>query len=215
MIGSSIPRYYLVALAAVSCTATACEKKPSVDKAIEQPPEKPIELPGDRPQPPPPDLALVATAVQLAEPDTAAAPQGERARVLDPSALAEHVENRFGYAILLPKGARELSKDDNSHTFSAILADGDNEINVTLSRIEVSSLSDAVNTVTMFGANDVLEQRDMDGGGYFVVKSPQLDVEEVWAFRHGHKLPVAAKCTGPKSNIAILRIICGSLRLIQ
>lgn len=214
MIALKIPRRLLVASTALLCATSGCEKKTNAEKPAAPALEKPSDLPGEQPHP----LMLEATAstvaVQLPENVSAAVEQTATA-ALGTDALVERVENGFGYAILLPKGARELSKDDSSHTFSLILPDGDNEINVTISRLEAASLADAINTATMFGANDVLEQRDMDGGGYFIVKGPRLGLQEVWAFRHGRKQPVAAKCTGPASNIAILRAICASLRLIQ
>lgn len=117
----------------------------------------------------------------------------------------------FGYTVRLPKGAKELAKDDMAQTYSLTLPDGANELNLHLSHAGATSLDDAVATATMMGSKSVIEKQEMGTDGWLVVKAPQGPIQEVWMFRKGKTTPVTAKCTGPATALGTLKLMCTSL----
>lgn len=117
----------------------------------------------------------------------------------------------FGYTVRLPKGAKELAKDDMAQTYSLTLPDGANELNLHLTHAGATSLDDAVATATMMGSKSVIEKQEMGTDGWLVVKAPQGPIQEVWVFRKGKTTPVTAKCTGPATALGTLKLMCTSL----
>jgi hypothetical protein len=124
----------------------------------------------------------------------------------------ERTDETFGYSVQMPRGVKELARDDLAQTYSLVLPDGVNELNVNLTHNGEATLEGAINTATLMGSKDIAERAELPGGGFLVVKAPQASVQEVWVFQKGKTTPVTAKCTGPSSHLDTLKTMCTSLR---
>lgn len=192
-------------------TAVGCKKEAPPAAAVEAPaepvqaPEKPLEVPAVAPAPVADPVAVSPTAA------TGGAAGGASDVRIE---LEEKRDEGFGYVVKMPRGAKELAKDDMAQTYSLVLPDGVNELNINLTHNGATSLEDAVSTATMMGTKEVLEKKAVDGG-WLVVKGAQLNVQEVWVFQQGKATPVTAKCTGPSGQLDALKAMCSSLQALK
>ena len=163
--------------------------------------EKPVEVPVVAPAPVTPPVAVSPTV---------AAGSANDVRI----ELEEKRDEGFGYVVKMPRGAKELAKDDMAQTYSLVLPDGVNELNINLTHNGATSLEDAVSTATLMGTKEVLENKAIEGG-WLVVKGAQMNIQEVWMFQRGKAKPVTAKCTGPSGQLEALKAMCSSLQALK
>ena len=119
-----------------------------------------------------------------------------------------------GYEIKIPKGSKELQKNEFAHTFSLVLPGGMHEFNTHLSFVGNDSLDALVRNATMMGGKDLKEKKKIDGG-FMVVKAARMSVVEVWVSKKGKTKGITVKCSGPEKELARLQEICQSLKVTK
>lgn len=127
--------------------------------------------------------------------------------------LEEKKDEAFGYAIQIPKGAKELQKNDMAHTYSLPLPGGLYEYNIHLTQADNADLASLEKMATMMGGKEVTKKKELEGGGFLVVKKPRMKMVEMWVSQKGKK-PVTAKCSGPEGEAKRVEEICTSLKAL-
>lgn len=150
-----------------------------------------------------------------AKDDKAGAASDAKTKAADPAEakaieLEEISDEGLGYTIQIPKGAKTLQKTDMAHTYSLPLPGGLFEYNVHLTGAEMKDLADLERMATMMGGKEIDEKKELEGGGYMVVKKPETKILEVWVAKKGKKA-VTAKCSAPVTEKEKLIEICTSL----
>jgi hypothetical protein len=132
-----------------------------------------------------------------------------------PIALETVSRPDMGYQISVPKGAKVLGQSSLQHTYSLVLPDRVNEINVNVAKVGEDSLDAAVRTVQMAGVDKILEKSDRGGGEYDIVAAWGPGTQQVHAYRRKGPVKVRAKCAGPAAQQSLLKEICGSLAIVK
>jgi hypothetical protein len=127
--------------------------------------------------------------------------------------LKEYKGDILGFTIQAPEGAKELANNDMMWTYSLVLPDGMNEINVAVVKFgEIASLEDAVKN-TAFGEEPKIKDKKEVNGGYLVVKEPQGTlIQETWFFTKSKDGAIGVKCTTPPNQQALAEKIATSLK---
>jgi len=160
--------------------------------------------------------AIAPPASAAAAPRAPTARGGPAAPAAPGAAVLEAVGSpEMGYQIRVPKGAKVLGKSKLSHTYSLVLSDRINEINVSLSPIGEDSLAAALSTVQMAGVQEVLEKSELGPGQYDIVALWGPGTQQVHAYRRKGRVSIRAKCAGPATQQALLKEICGSLEIVK
>ncbi len=127
--------------------------------------------------------------------------------------LKEYKGEKLGFTIQAPEGAKELQNNDMMWTYSLVLPDGMNEINVTVvkSTGELPTIEDAIK-FTVFGEEPKIKDKKVIGEDFLVVKEPQGTLQETWYFVKGKEGFWAAKCTTPVAHQPLAEKIVTSLK---
>lgn len=136
-------------------------------------------------------------------------PEKEKVEIV----LEEKKDEAFGYSIQIPKGAKELQKNDMAHTYSLPLPGGLYEYNIHLTNAENGDLASLERMATMMGGKELTEKKELEGGGFLVVKKPRMKMVEMFVSKKGKK-PVTAKCLGPEGEAKKVQEICTSLKAL-
>jgi|SRR6478609_4142012 len=128
-------------------------------------------------------------------------------------ALKEFKGETFGFTIQAPEGAKELANNDMMWTYSLVLPDGMNEINVAVVKFgEIKSLDEAVKN-TAFGEEPKIKDKKEVNGGYLVVKEPQGTlIQETWFFTKTTDGSLGVKVTTPPAQQPLAEKIATSLK---
>ncbi|MFB0564227.1 MAG: hypothetical protein ACETWK_00940 [Candidatus Aminicenantaceae bacterium] len=120
----------------------------------------------------------------------------------------------MGFEILIPEGAKTLQKSKWAITYSLVLKDRINEININLTLMSANNLDDLANTATMTGGKEILEKKSVENG-FLVVKKGRGSLIVVWLSRKGKKESVTVKVTVPDTYKAIALEIAKSLKVTK
>lgn len=132
-----------------------------------------------------------------------------------PLTLEPVTDATMGYEIKIPKGAAVLQKEASSHTYSLVLPDGLNELNVSLSSMEPGELPNMVRLKQDFNQMKVQSQKDVEGGKLIVGAPGMLDVQTVLYSKPGKSIGILVTCAGPKDQEALLTEMCSSLKVTK
>lgn len=125
--------------------------------------------------------------------------------------LQEVTSEEMGFEILIPEGAKALQKSKWATTYSLVLKDGINEININLTPMSANSLDELVNTATEVGGKEILEKNSVENG--FLVVKKRASLIQVWLSRKGKNNSVTIKVTAPDSYKALALEIANSLKV--
>jgi hypothetical protein len=139
-------------------------------------------------------------------PASPASPAAGQAAEAAPIELEVKTAPGFGSSIKIPKGAKTLAEDKYTATYSLVLPDKINELNISMNQAGASDLADAKRTATMMGGT-VEDAKTLPSGMQEVVLAPQMGVQTVSV-----SLPkFGAKCSGPTKFLPQLLEMCESL----
>ena len=128
--------------------------------------------------------------------------------------LEKAAYDKLGFEIQIPKGSKTLQKGILGTTYSLVLPDGMNEINVHLTSAKMKSMADLVRLATMMGGKKVLEKKTVDGG-FMLVKASRGKLLEVWLSRKGKTASVTVKVSVPNEHKALAIRIAESLKVTK
>lgn len=120
--------------------------------------------------------------------------------------------DKMGAEILLPKGAKTLAEGKLSTTYSLVLSDGANEINVQLLGSASKDLKSLVRMATMIGGKKILQKKAVEGG-FLVVKKDTGPLSQVWVSRKGKGGGITAKVSVPDKHKDLAVKIALSLKV--
>jgi hypothetical protein len=119
------------------------------------------------------------------------------------------------YTVRVPKGARADRSNDHIHNYTLDINSMISWL-VQVDRTNVASLQAATQEATVPGMLETVEPAKVEGG-FEIVKKPTSGAigAEVWVYRNGRKAQVRARCSGPAKQLAVLREMCGSLKVVE
>jgi len=81
---------------------------------------------------------------------------------------------------------------------------------------EREAMQAAAQEATVPGMLETVEPAKVEGG-FEIVKKPTAGAvgAEVWVYRNGRKAQARARCSGPAKQLAVLREMCGSLKVVE
>lgn len=127
--------------------------------------------------------------------------------------LQKITSDEMGFEILIPEGAKTLQKTKWATTYSLVLKDRINEININLAPMSVDSLDELISTATEVGGKEILEKKPVENG--FLVVKKQASLIQVWLSRKGKTKSVTIKVTVPDAYKALALEIANSLIVTQ